>query len=88
MKKLPTFKTQEEEIRFWERHSISEYWGELEESTDTFERPRLTPVTLKFDPLVLKKLKMLARKRGVSYNAYIRLLLAKGVEKEILQAVK
>ena len=88
MKKLPTFKTQEEEIRFWEKHSISEYWGELEESTDTFERPRLTPVTLKFDPLVLKKLKMLARKRGVSYNAYIRLLLAKGVEKEILQTVK
>ncbi|MBE0427894.1 MAG: hypothetical protein IBX72_14770 [Nitrospirae bacterium] len=88
MKKLPTFKTQEEEIRFWEKHSISEYWEELEESTDTFERPRLTPVTLKFDPLVLKKLKMLARKRGVSYNAYIRLLLAKGVEKEILQAGK
>jgi len=88
MKKLPTFKTQEEEIRFWEKHSISEYWEELEESTDTFQRPRLTPVTLKFDPLVLKKLKMLARKRGVSYNAYIRLLLAKGVEKEILQAGK
>ncbi len=88
MKKLPTFKTQEEEIRFWEKHSISEYWEELEESTDTFERPRLTPVTLKFDPLVLKKLKMLARKRGVSYNAYIRLLLAKSVEKEILQAGK
>ena len=88
MKKLPTFKTQEEEIRFWEKHSISEYWEDLEESTDTFKRPRLTPVTLKFDPLVLKKLKMLARKRGVSYNAYIRLLLAKGVEKEILQAAK
>jgi hypothetical protein len=88
MKKLPTFKTQEEEISFWNKHSISEYWGELEESADTFERPRLTPVTLKFDPLVLKKLKMLARKRGVSYNAYIRLLLAKGVEKEILQAAK
>lgn len=86
MKKLPTFKTQEEEIRFWERHSIAEYWEDLEESKDTFKRPRLTPVTLKFDPLVLKKLKMLARKRGVSYNAYIRLLLAKGVEKEILQA--
>lgn len=88
MKKLPTFKSPEEEIRFWEKHSIAEYWGELENSSDVFDRPRLTPVTLKFDPLVLKKLKMLARKRGVSYNAYIRLLLARGVEKEILQAVK
>jgi len=88
MKKLPTFRTQEEEISFWEKHSISEYWEELEEGTDAFRRPKLTPVTLKFDPLVLKKLKMLSRKRGISYNAYIRLLLAKGVEKEILQSGK
>lgn len=88
MKKLPKFKTQEEEIKFWEKHSISEYWGELEETADTFKRPKLTPVTLKFDPLVLKKLKMLAQKRGVSYNAYIRLLLAKSVEKEILPATR
>ncbi len=88
MKKMPTFRTHEEEISFWKKHSISEYWEELEESTDTFKRPKLTPVTLKFDPLVLKKLKMLSRKRGISYNAYIRLLLAKGVEKEILQSGK
>jgi len=44
------------------------------------------PVTLKFDPLVLKKIKMLARKRGISYNSYIRYLIAKGVEKEMLPA--
>ena len=88
MKKLPTFRTQKEEISFWKEHSISEYWEELAESPDTFKRPKLTPVTLKFDPLVLKKLKMLSRKRGISYNAYIRLLLAKGVEKEILQSGK
>ncbi len=86
MKKLPKFKTQEEEIRFWEKHSVAEYWGDLEDSGETFKRPKLTPVTLKFDPLVLKKLRMLAQKRGVSYNAYIRLLLAKGVEKEMLPA--
>ena len=50
MKKLPTFRTQEEEISFWEKHSISEYWEDIEESTDTFKRPKLIPVTLKFDP--------------------------------------
>ena len=41
------------------------------------------PVTLIFDPLVLKKIKMLARKRGLSYNAYIRYLLSKSVDDEI-----
>jgi predicted DNA binding CopG/RHH family protein len=86
MKTLPEFKTREEEIAFWENRSIANYWDELEESRDLFKRPKLTPVTLKFDPLVLKKIKMLASKRGISYNAYIRYLVAKSVEKEILPA--
>ncbi len=86
MKTLPEFKTREEEIVFWENRSIANYWDELEESRDMFKRPKLTPVTLKFDPLVLKKIKMLASKRGISYNAYIRYLIAKSVEKEILPA--
>ena len=81
--KLPDFKTEAEEREFWEKHSIADYWEDLRESDDTFERPRLTPVTLKFDPIVLKKIKMLAKKRGIPYNAYIRYLLAKSVEGEI-----
>jgi predicted DNA binding CopG/RHH family protein len=86
MKTLPDFKTREEEVAFWENRSIANYWDELEESRDMFKRPKLTPVTLKFDPLVLKKIKMLASKRGISYNAYIRYLVAKSVEKEMLPA--
>lgn len=84
MKKLPKFKTEAEEIRFWEKHSIADYWDELEEGREIFKRPKLTPVTMKFDPLVLNKIKMLARKRGVSYNAYIRYLIAKSIEQEML----
>jgi predicted DNA binding CopG/RHH family protein len=67
-------------------HSIADYWDELEEGRDIFKRPKLTPVTLKFDPPVLKKVKMFARKRGISYNSYIRYLIAKSVEKEMLPA--
>ncbi len=84
--KLPEFKTEEEERRFWEKHSISSYWEDLNESEDSFKRPKLTPVTLKFDPMVLKKIKMLAKKRGLSYNAYIRYLLSKSIEKEITKS--
>jgi len=83
-KKIPAFKTEEGERRFRGKHSIADYWDDLRDSNDKFRRPRLKPVTLKFDPLVLKKLKMLARERGISYNAYIRYLLSRDVEKEIL----
>ena len=71
------------ERKFWEEHSIADYWKDLRELDDRFERPKLTPVTVKFDPLVLKKIKMLAKKRGIPYNAYIRYLLSRGVETEI-----
>jgi predicted DNA binding CopG/RHH family protein len=82
--KLLDFKTEDEKLKFWEKHSISNYWEDLKESDDTFKRPKLTPVTIKFDPLVLKKIKMLAKKRGISYNAYIRYLLAKSIEVEMI----
>lgn len=82
--KLPEFKTEKLEKKFWEKHSIADYWEDLKSSDDTFKRPKLTPVTIKFDPLVLKKIKMLARKRGISYNAYIRYLLARGIEDEMI----
>ena len=81
--KLPEFSTEDQERKFWEEHSIADYWKDLRESNDRFERPKLTPVTVKFDPLVLKKIKMLAKKRGIPYNAYIRYLLSRVVETEI-----
>ena len=81
--KMHDFTTEEDETQFWEQHSIADYWDDLKESYNTFKRPKLKPVTLKFDLLVLKKIKMLARKRGISYNAYIRYLLAKSIEDEM-----
>ena len=80
---LPDFNTEKEEQKFWQKHSISNYWEDLKEADDTFKRPKLTPVTIKFDPLILKKIKMLAKKRGISYSAYIRYLLAKSIEAEM-----
>ena len=87
MKKIPEFKNKQEEIKFWESRSVADYWEELPECNDTFKRPKLKPFTLKFDPLVINKIKLLAKKRGVSYSAYIRYLLAKSIEFELLPKV-
>lgn len=83
--KVPNFKNERDEAQFWEEHSVADYWEDLEASDDRFQRPALTPVTIRFDPIVLKKIKMLARKRGISYNAYTRYLLAKSIELELSQ---
>ncbi len=34
--KLPDFKSESEEIKFWEKHSIADYWEDLKESDSCF----------------------------------------------------
>lgn len=83
MPKIPEFKTKKEEREFWATHSSADYWDDMEESDDTFKRPKLKSVSLKLDPGMLEKIKVIAHKRGLSYNALIRYLLSKGIEKEL-----
>jgi predicted DNA binding CopG/RHH family protein len=88
MKELPALKSEKAEREFWKTHSVADYWDDLQECSDTLKRPKLLPVTVKFDPILLKKIRMLAKKRGISYNAYIRYLLAKGVESDLVPVSK
>ncbi len=83
MGKIPEFKNQEEEREFWATHSSADYWDDTEECSDTFKRPKLKSISLKIDPNTLEKIKVVARKRGLSYNAFIRYLLSRGLENEL-----
>jgi vacuolar-type H+-ATPase subunit C/Vma6 len=64
-------------------HLLRSYWDDMEECDDTFKRPKLKSVSLKLDPGLPEKIKVIAHKRGLSYNALIRYLLSKGIEREI-----
>jgi hypothetical protein len=83
MPKIPEFKTKKEEREFWAGHSSSEYWEEMEETDDTFIRPKLKSISLKLDPGLLGRIRVVAQKRGLSYNAMMRYLLSKGIDREI-----
>jgi predicted DNA binding CopG/RHH family protein len=86
MAKLPEFKSKEEERGFWASHSSADYWDDMEECDDTFKRDKLKSISLKLDPGLLEKIKVIAHKRGLSYNALMRYLLSKGIEKEIKES--
>ncbi|MBM4334047.1 MAG: hypothetical protein FJ117_22995 [Deltaproteobacteria bacterium] len=80
---MPEFKTKKEERDFWETHSSVDYWDDMEECDDSFKRLKLKSISLKLDPGLLKRIRIIAHKRGLSYNAMIRYLLSKGIEREI-----
>ena len=83
MVKIPEFKNEKEERKFWDSHSSADYWDNMEECDDTFKRSKLKSISLKLDPGLLEKIKVIAHKRGLSYNALMRYLLSKGIEREI-----
>jgi predicted DNA binding CopG/RHH family protein len=85
MSKIPKFKSKKEEREFWATHSSADYWDDLEECDDTFKRPKLKSISLKLDPNLLERIRVVAHKRGLSYNAMIRYILSKGIEREIKQ---
>jgi len=39
--KMPDFSSEQEEMEYWEKHSIADYWNDLSECSDTFQRPKL-----------------------------------------------
>ena len=85
MPKLPEFKSKKEEREFWATHSSADYWGDgdMEKSDDTFKRTKLKSISLKLDPGLLGRIRVVAQKRGLSYNAMMRYLLSKGIDREI-----
>ncbi len=85
MAKIPKFKSKEEMAQFWETNDFTDYADDTVECDDTFKRPNLKATTLRLDPLMVKKLKAMARKKGLSYNAYARVLLMKAFKEELAE---
>ncbi len=42
--KLPDFKSESEEIKFWEKHSIADYWEDLKESDEISSRIKFVKI--------------------------------------------
>ena len=73
MKKIPKFKTVDEERDFWERHDFTDFVEDTEEAKTQFVRPKRVQVTFRLDPQDMKKIKEVAEEKGLSYTALVRM---------------
>lgn len=71
--KIPKFATEQEEAQFWDTHDAAEYLHETEDVDVTFidARPK-NQIALWFDGATLSRLEELAKQRGESPQAIIR----------------
>lgn len=70
--KIPDFTTFQEAREFWEKNSLADFAGELEEAKEVkFVRKGNFVVSLKLEKDDEKRLRQLAKKKGVKYSELI-----------------
>ena len=95
-KKIPKFKTEKEEARFWETHSSLDYPEQFTEVKEPFEfsaallkkvakkrDERKRHLTLRMGQHQIDLAKVIAKYRGLGYQTLMRMWVIEGIHKEI-----
>jgi len=85
MKKIPRFKTENEEREFWAKADSTDYidWSKARKVAFANLKPSVKTISLRLPESMLDELKLLANKRDVPYQSLIKMFLAERIEKEL-----
>jgi predicted DNA binding CopG/RHH family protein len=85
-KKIPIFKSESEERRFWAREDSAEYldWSKAKPAMFPHLKPSLKTISLRLPESMIEELKVLANKRDVPYQSLLKLFLSERIKKELV----
>lgn len=84
-KKLPKFKDEAAERKFWTEHDSSDYvdWDSAKRLVLPDLKPSHKTISLRLPAMMLAELKQLANKRDIPYQSLLKMFLAERLEEEI-----
>ena len=84
LKRIPKFRSEAEERRFWEEHDSVDYFDWSRASVAQFPnlQPSTATISLRLPQGMLDELKVLAHKRDVPYQSLLKVFLADRLEHE------
>jgi predicted DNA binding CopG/RHH family protein len=87
-KKIPTFKSEEEERGFWAREDSAEYidWTKAKRAVFPHLKPSLKTISLRLPASMIEELKILANKKDVPYQSLMKLFLSERITRELSMA--
>ena len=85
MKKIPTFKNEEEEQRFWSEHNSTEFvdWSKARRGVFPNLKPSTKTISLRLPETMLEELKLLANKKDVPYQSLVKVFLSERIDSEL-----
>jgi len=83
-KKVPKFKTEDQEREFWAAHDSAEYvdWDSARHVKLPNLKPSTKTISLRLPESMLEELKLLANKRDVPYQSLVKIFLAERIAQE------
>ncbi len=90
LKKIPKFKTEEDEREFWATHDSTGYVDYRKAKKAAFPnlKPSTRTISIRLPEALLEHLKTLANKRDIPYQSLLKLFLAERVDEELHEAGK
>jgi predicted DNA binding CopG/RHH family protein len=85
MKKIPKFKSTDEEREFWSSADSTEYidWKKAKRTILPNLKPSLKTISLRLPESMIEELKLLANKRDIPYQSLLKMFLAERLDKEL-----
>lgn len=82
LKKIPSFRTEKEERKFWESHDSSEYLdlSKAKRAVLPNLKPSTKTISLRLPEGLLDNIKVEANKRDMPYQSLIKVWLAKEIQ--------
>lgn len=88
LKKIPEFKSENEEFEFWSTHDSTEYIDYPRAKRVLFSnlKPSTRTISLRLPESLIEHLKLLANKRDIPYQSLLKMFLIEKVEEELRAA--
>lgn len=85
LRKIPEFKTEDEEREFWATHDSTDFldWTGAGRAVFPNLKPSTRTISLRLPESIITTLKVLANKRDVPYQSLLKIFLAERIEEEL-----
>jgi len=89
-KRIPKFKSEDEEREFWAIHSSLDFFDKSSAKKVTLPnlKPSVKTISIRLPEMMLEQLKLLANKRDVPYQSLLKMFLAERIERELSHSTK
>ena len=84
-KKVPKFKTEDQEREFWSSADSADYidWKKAKRMVLPNLKPSTKKISLRLPELMIEELKLLANKRDIPYQSLMKIYLAERIQNEL-----